>query len=356
MTRVWDLPFRLWHWALALSVLFSLYTGLSGDISLMEWHQRSGFVVLGLLVFRVGWWIWGGRYVRLSQYWTTPRRFIRHFAGSGIADPHTSPGIVLAVVLIAALAVQAVYAMMRDPTPLAIFTGRKDVDLPPTQQYLLRGLFTAAAAAILVYRHCSQPDDIFNEGPLTRYVEAEVSSTMTWIHHRDRGHLLDHHRFIGASPARLVASTHITANAVYAMMRDPTPLAIFTGRKDVDLPPTQQYLLRGLSRPPRHCRRRRNPPRTPGATAPWTRTPPSPPHAAPDGLGAPSSLQLSSGARGCPKLAKTTAPVAPLRRDGWTLPRPLKERDVPVTRQEVPAIPRLPDAYFHAATTGYFLR
>ena len=191
MTRVWDLPFRLWHWALAVSVLFSLYTGLAGDISLMEWHPRSGFVVLALLLFRVGWWLWGGCYVRLSQYRTSPRRFIQHFTGSGRAEPHTSPGIVLAILLIGALAVQAA-----------------------------TGLFAT--------------DDIFNEGPFARHVEDEVSSTMTWIHHRVFWVII------------ALVATHLTANAVYAMMRDPTPLAIFTGRKAVDLPPTDQYLLRGL--------------------------------------------------------------------------------------------------------------
>ena len=191
MTRVWDLPFRLWHWALALSVLFSLYTGLSGDFSLMEWHQRSGYVVLALLLFRVGWWLWGGRYVRLPHYRTTPRKFIRHFAGSGEANPHTSPGIVLAIVLILALAVQAV-----------------------------TGLFAT--------------DDIFNEGPLRRHVSDETSAAMTWVHHRVFWVII------------ALVSTHLVANAVYAMMRDPTPLAIFTGRKAVDLPPTDQYMLRGL--------------------------------------------------------------------------------------------------------------
>ncbi len=191
MTRVWDLPFRLWHWALALSVLFSLYTGLAGDISMMEWHQRSGFVVLGLLLFRVGWWLWGGRYVRLSQYRTTPRRFIQHFARTGTADPHTSPGIVMAILVILALAVQA---------------GT--------------GLFAT--------------DDIFNEGPFARHVGDEVSSTMTWIHHRVFWVII------------ALVSTHVAANAIYAMMRDRTPMAIFTGRKDVDLPATRQYLLRGL--------------------------------------------------------------------------------------------------------------
>ena len=191
MTRVWDLPIRLWHWALAVTVLFSLYTGLAGDIGLMDWHQRSGFAVLALLLFRVGWGFWGGRYVRLSRYWTTPRRFVQHFAGSGQADPHTSPGIALAILLIGALAVQA-----------------------------STGLFAT--------------DDIFNEGPFRRHVGDDVSAAMTWIHHRVFWVII------------ALVATHITANAIYAVMHNPTPWAMFTGRKAVDVPPTEQYLLRGI--------------------------------------------------------------------------------------------------------------
>ena len=191
MTRVWDLPIRLWHWALAVTVLFSLYTGLVGDIGLMDWHQRSGFAVLALLLFRVGWGFWGGRYVRLARYRTTPRRFVQHFAGSGQADPHTSPGIALAILLIGALAVQA-----------------------------STGLFAT--------------DDIFNEGPFRRHVGDDVSAAMTWIHHRVFWVII------------ALVATHITANAIYAVMHNPTPLAMFTGRKAVDVPPTEQYLLRGL--------------------------------------------------------------------------------------------------------------
>ena len=94
-------------------MLFSLYTGLAGDIALMDWHQRSGYAVLALLLFRVGWGFWGGRYVRLARYRTTPRRFIQHFAGSGQADPHTSPGIVLAILLIGALTAAGVDGSVR---------------------------------------------------------------------------------------------------------------------------------------------------------------------------------------------------------------------------------------------------
>ncbi len=45
---IWDWPLRLWHWALAGFIVFSLYSGLVCDIGLLEWRQRSGLVLLGL--------------------------------------------------------------------------------------------------------------------------------------------------------------------------------------------------------------------------------------------------------------------------------------------------------------------
>ena len=127
---VWDWPLRLWHWAFAGFIVFSLYSGLDGDIGLLEWHQRSGLVLLGLLVFRVGWGLWGGRYARFGHYWTTPSAFVDHFRRRGERAAHTSPGIALAVVFLIAVAVQ-----------------------------VGSGMFAT--------------DDIFNEGPLNRYVSPE---------------------------------------------------------------------------------------------------------------------------------------------------------------------------------------
>ena len=173
---IWDWPLRLWHWAFAGCIAFSLYTGLDGDIGLLEWHQRSGLALLGLVVFRIGWGLWGGAAARLGHYWTTPSAFIDHFRGRG-GGTHTSPGIVLAVVLLAATALQ-----------------------------VGSGLFVT--------------DDIFNEGPLHRYVSAEFARGATWIHHRL------HWLILGA------AGIHLAAHAVYGfVLRDPTPLAMFTGRK-----------------------------------------------------------------------------------------------------------------------------
>ena len=205
-TRIWDLPIRLWHWTFAACVAFSLYTGLAGDISLMDWHQRSGFAILALLLFRLGWGFWGGRYVRFAHYFTTPHRVFVFFveglrrlrrrgepAKEGGRDaPHTAPGIALVVLLFLAVGIQAV-----------------------------TGLFTT--------------DDVFNEGPLVRYVEDGVSKGMTWAHHRVfRGILA-------------LIATHLAAHAVYAAMRDPTPLSMITGRKAFDGPATEQHLARGLA-------------------------------------------------------------------------------------------------------------
>ena len=187
---IWDWPLRLWHWAFAGFLAFSLYSGLAGDIGLLEWHQRSGLTLLGLVVFRLGWAAWGGIYARFRHYWTTPRAVFAHFRGRAKETAHTAPGIALVVLLFLAVAGQ-----------------------------ITAGLFTT--------------DDIFTEGPLYGLVAAEVSSAASWIHHRLHWLIL------------AAIGVHLTAHAVYGfVLRDRTPLAMVTGRKPVDLPSTPHFWLR----------------------------------------------------------------------------------------------------------------
>lgn len=63
---VWDLPLRLFHWALAIAVSVCLYTGFNGGFNEMDWHKISGYVVLGLLVFRIAWGVVGPRHARFA--------------------------------------------------------------------------------------------------------------------------------------------------------------------------------------------------------------------------------------------------------------------------------------------------
>ncbi len=189
---IWDWPLRIWHWAFAIVVVFSLTTGLIGDIGLLEWHVRSGTLALGLLVFRIGWAIWGGLYARLSNYRTSPGAILNHFRGRNPPAPHTAPGIALVGLLLAIVALQ-----------------------------VSTGLFAT--------------DEIFTEGPLRQWVSLELARNATFIHNRA-------HWLIVA-----LVSTHVAAHIVYGALRDPTPLSMFTGTKAVDVPPTPHYAWRAAA-------------------------------------------------------------------------------------------------------------
>ena len=52
VTRVWDLPTRLFHWALVLLVTFSIVSAKIGG-NWIDWHMRSGIIILSLLVLMV---------------------------------------------------------------------------------------------------------------------------------------------------------------------------------------------------------------------------------------------------------------------------------------------------------------
>ena len=47
----------------------------------MEWHLRSGVVLLGLLVYRAGWGLWGAGTRVSATNWTTLAAFVDHFRG-----------------------------------------------------------------------------------------------------------------------------------------------------------------------------------------------------------------------------------------------------------------------------------
>ncbi|MBR0819163.1 cytochrome b/b6 domain-containing protein [Bradyrhizobium liaoningense] len=60
---VWDLPLRLWHWALAASILAAWFTPTVYD----NLHRIAGYTVLALLAFRLVWGFWGSRYSRFRM-------------------------------------------------------------------------------------------------------------------------------------------------------------------------------------------------------------------------------------------------------------------------------------------------
>ncbi|MFZ1201896.1 MAG: cytochrome b/b6 domain-containing protein [Desulfobacterales bacterium] len=80
LVMVWDLPTRLFHWLLVAFVITSFVTVEIGG-NAMRIHEWSGFVILGLLLFRVGWGFWGSRPVRFAMFVRGPKAVLIYARG-----------------------------------------------------------------------------------------------------------------------------------------------------------------------------------------------------------------------------------------------------------------------------------
>ncbi|MBV1788470.1 cytochrome b/b6 domain-containing protein [Marinobacterium sp. D7] len=70
--KVWDPLVRVFHWSLVLSFAIAW-------ISADEWqdlHETCGYVVVGLVLFRLFWGLVGSRYARFAQFVRHPRTVV----------------------------------------------------------------------------------------------------------------------------------------------------------------------------------------------------------------------------------------------------------------------------------------
>ncbi len=89
--RVWDLPTRLFHWALVLCVTGSVVTAKLGGNATV-WHLRLGYAALALLAFRLLWGMVGGRWSRFSSFVYGPAAFLRYLRGRTLAGDYFEVG------------------------------------------------------------------------------------------------------------------------------------------------------------------------------------------------------------------------------------------------------------------------
>lgn len=113
--RVWDLPTRLFHWALALCVLALVITGNVGGEA-MVWHFRFGYTVLTLLIFRVLWGFTGGHWSRWALFHIRPSavwNYLRQSPGT-LAPGHSPLGALSALALLTMLLLQVATGLISD--------------------------------------------------------------------------------------------------------------------------------------------------------------------------------------------------------------------------------------------------
>jgi cytochrome b len=114
---VWDLPTRLFHWSLVAAVAAALGTGFLARDPWLGVHMTAGYVVLGLLSFRVIWGFFGSEHSRITSFAYAPRRVIEHLRGLMLLRPppylgHNPAGAVMIFALFAVLAALVVTGLM----------------------------------------------------------------------------------------------------------------------------------------------------------------------------------------------------------------------------------------------------
>lgn len=112
--RIWDLPTRLFHWALAALVVASIVTANVGG-NAMVWHMRSGLAILSLLLFRLLWGLVGGHWSRFRSFVVSPR-MVWQYARGRVVDPagHSPLGALSVLGLLIALGLQASAGLFSD--------------------------------------------------------------------------------------------------------------------------------------------------------------------------------------------------------------------------------------------------
>ncbi len=161
--RVWDLPTRLFHWALLACVVGLVVTAKVGG-NAMVWHFRLGHMVLALLLFRLTWGLVGGHWSRFTSFLHSPGDAWSYLRGRGqpeLSIGHSPTGAVSVFALLAVLLLQVVSGLSSDDEiafagPLTSFLPG-DVVSQATRyhkdwgQWLVLGLIALHITAVLYY-------------------------------------------------------------------------------------------------------------------------------------------------------------------------------------------------------------
>jgi cytochrome b len=118
VVRVWDLPTRLFHWALAVALVAQVITGKIGGAAL-NWHLRIGYCIFALIVFRLVWGFVGGHWSRFKSFVYGPASVLRylrnrHHASDLFHVGHNPLGSASVFAMLALLVVQVATGLVAD--------------------------------------------------------------------------------------------------------------------------------------------------------------------------------------------------------------------------------------------------
>ncbi len=107
---VWDLPLRLFHWLLVITITASYVTSLLGPF----WtgaHTQLGLVVMALIVFRIIWGFIGTTYSRFKSFTPTPKKLFEYFASNSTVVGHSPLGAISIYTLLSLILIQTTFGL-----------------------------------------------------------------------------------------------------------------------------------------------------------------------------------------------------------------------------------------------------
>lgn len=115
--KVWDPLLRLFHWSLVLSFAVAYAT----EDDLMEAHLFAGYLILGLLGFRLLWGVVGPRYARFTDFVRPPKEAVAYLKQMTTFHAkrhlgHNPAGGAMVIALLASLFVTALTGLGADGT------------------------------------------------------------------------------------------------------------------------------------------------------------------------------------------------------------------------------------------------
>lgn len=183
--RVWDLPTRLFHWMLVVTVSVGWWLGDNLSFNNIDWHFYLGYTTGGLIVFRIIWGFVGPGPSRLLPLFQSPKAVLTYGKTLSQRQPsgtagHNPMGGYSVLLILATIAVQ-----------------------------VSTGLF-------------SEADDLFSEGPLASYASRDVILLCNYIHE------------IASEVLLVLIGLHIAVILFYRFWkRENLVTAMVTGRKAI---------------------------------------------------------------------------------------------------------------------------
>lgn len=198
--RVWDLPLRLFHWALVVAIAVAFLSS-EEDSGLNDWHVLSGWVAATLLAFRLVWGFVGGEHSRFVDFLNLSG--IRHHL-SGLARGKVEPTVghnplgAIAVILLLLLVAVTVWS--------GAFLGEAGEELHEVVAWTLLALVAVHVLAVVFTSLLSREN----------LVRAMIDGTKP----KQRHHLAMDARRPG--PVALLLGAAAVSGAIYAiLMYDP---------------------------------------------------------------------------------------------------------------------------------------